>query len=148
MDLGDLFISNWADNSQIVVINNNRRQLFISFLKNMNLLRSFSTGYILRFMEIFKKELRTKMSSFILTIKTIFSIIEKFFIKSFFVFHVKGTKKNFFKWLNFFRIKLDKLRAVFYLYSPLLRIGNHGVKKIKSIKRKFKKKYIYGESFV
>lgn len=136
------------DNNQTIIINNKKNQLFVSFLQNFNFFKSMSTGYTLHYLKIFKKTLRRKLSSFILQLKVILNIIEKNFNNNFFIFQIKGTKKNFFKWLNFLKIRVQNLKVLFYLYTPQLRYMNFGLKKIKSIKKRLKKKYIYNENLI
>lgn len=137
-----------AKHNQTIILNNTKNQLFVSFFQEFKFFKSMSTGYTLHYLKIFKKNLRRKLSSFILQLKTILNIIEKNFNDSCFIFQIKGTKKNFFKWLNFLKIKAQNLKVLFYLYTPQLRYMNFGLKKVKSIKKRLKKKYIYTENLI
>jgi hypothetical protein len=136
------------DKCQLVILNNKNNQLFISFFKNFKFIKCFSTGYILSFLKIFKKNLRRKVSSFILQLKMVLNIIEKCFIDNFFIFNIKGTKKNFFKWLNFLKIKISNFKVIVYLYTPNIHQTPLKIKKVRAIKKRLKKKYLYQEGMI
>ena len=132
----------------VVIINNKRNQLIITLLKGLEILKSFSTGYIVNYLGLFKKNLRRKLSSFILQIKFLLGLIDKFYLRNFFIFNIIGTKKNFFKWLNFLKFKLVGLKVLVYVYSPSIFNNPIKIKKIKSIKKRLKKKYLYQDVMI
>jgi hypothetical protein len=93
---------NFNENEKIIkyntiVLNNKKNQLFISILKNNKFFKSFSTGYVLIYLDLLKKSLKKQTSSYILLLKIFLKMIENFFIKDLFLFNIIGTKKNFFK---------------------------------------------------
>ena len=135
-------------NYNVVIINNKRNQLIITLLKELEILKSFSTGYIVNYLGLFKKNLRRKLSSFILQIKFLLGLIDKFYLRNFFIFNIVGTKKNFFKWLNFLKFKLIGLKVLIYVYSPSIFNNPIKIKKIKSIKKRLKKKYLYQDVMI
>ena len=135
-------------NYNTVIINNTKNQLFISILKNNNFFKSFSIGYILMYLDLIKKSLKKQTSSYILLLKIILKMIENFFIKDLFLFNIVGTKKNFFKWLNFLKLKTVNLKTLIYIYTPSIFQTPIKIKKIKSIKKRLKKKYLYNETMI
>ena len=84
-------------NYNTIILNNKNNQLFISIIKNTTFFKSFSTGYILLYLDLVKKSLKKQTSSYILLLKLLLKMIETFFIKDLFLFNIVGTKKNFFK---------------------------------------------------
>ena len=82
---------------KLIIFNNLKKQIFISFLNKLRFLRSISTGFALTFFENIKKQSKTKISSFLLQLKVILTIIQKCYYFDFLVIQIKGTKKNFFK---------------------------------------------------
>ena len=132
----------------VVIINNKRNQLIITLLKSLEILKSFSTGYIVNYLGLAKKNLRRKLSSFILQIKFLLGIIDKFYLRNFFLFNIVGTKKNFFKWLNFLKFKLLGLKVLIYVYTPSIFNNPIKIKKVKSIKKRLKKKYLYQDVMI
>lgn len=135
------------DKNQIVIINNKNTQIFTTLLKNNLIIKSFSTGFVLTFFKLFKKCLRRKLTSFVLQLKMLINMIDKFYIDDFFVFNIKGTKKNFFKWLNFLKFNIKNFKVLLYVYTPSVFYYPVKIKKIKSIKKRMKKKYLYSEDF-
>jgi len=135
-------------NYNSIIINNKKNQLFISILKNHNFFKSFSTGYVLIYLDLLKKSLKKQTSSYILLLKLILKMIENFFIKDIFLFNIIGTKKNFFKWLNFLKLKTVNLKTLLYIYTPDIFQTPIKIKKIKSIKKRLKKKYLYSETMI
>jgi len=142
------FIKNKSIDYKSIILNNKKNQLFISFLKSTKFFKSFSTGYILTYLELLKKSLKRQNSSYILQLKVILKMIDTFFIKDVFLFNIIGTKKNFFKWLNFLKIKTQILKVLVYIYTPSVFNTPIKIKKIKSIKKRLKKKYLYQESMI
>lgn len=133
---------------KILLINNKKNQLFTSILKNNKLFKSLSTGYILNYLDITKKSLKRQTSSYLIQLKALIKIIDNFFNNDVFLINILGTKKNFFKWLNFLKIKSKSLKVLIYLYTPSIYQYPLKVKKIKSIKKRLKKKYIYKENLI
>lgn len=127
----------------IVLFNNRGHQIFVSFFKKFKFLRSFSTGYVLTFLDVFKKNLRQKLSSFILQFKFVLGVIGQLFLKNFFIINIKGTKPNFYKWLNFLKFNLEDFNVLIYVYTPVISYGNNNIKSVRAIKRRLKKKYMY-----
>lgn len=144
----NLLTNDYSTNYNIVLLNNKKNQLFASILKNGSFFKSFSTGYILTYLELIKKSLKRQSSSYILLLKTVLKMIENFFIKDLFLFNIIGTKKNFFKWLNFLKIKANNLKVLIYLYTPSVFQTPIRIKKVKSIKKRLKKKYLYSENMI
>jgi len=144
---------NFNENEKIIkyntiVLNNKKNQLFISILKNNKFFKSFSTGYVLIYLDLLKKSLKKQTSSYILLLKIFLKMIENFFIKDLFLFNIIGTKKNFFKWLNFLKLKTTNLKILIYIYTPNIFQTPIKIKKVKSIKKRLKKKYLYSETMI
>lgn len=73
------------------------------------------------------------------------NLLNEFYTKDWLFFNILGTKKNFFRWLNFLKYSLPTTRALIYVYTPCLFYKPIKIKKIKAIKRKFRKDYLYKE---
>lgn len=144
----NLLTNDYSTNYNTLLLNNKKNQLFVSILKNGLFFKAFSTGYILTYLELIKKSLKRQSSSYILLLKTILKMIENFFIKDLFLFNIVGTKKNFFKWLNFLKIKTNNLKVMIYIYTPSVFQTPIKIKKAKSIKKRLKKKYLYSENMI
>lgn len=135
----------FANNNQLILINNNTNQLYITLLRNNKYLISFSTGATLYFLQMFQKKLKKSIKSFVLQMKVLTSLLNNLYPKDWLIFNVFGTKKNFFKWLNFLKYSLNNPKILLYIYTPNMFQTPIKIKKIKSIKRKFKKEYVYNE---
>jgi hypothetical protein len=130
---------------KLILINNTKTQIFTSFFNVLYFIRSISTGYVLTFFQDLKKNIKRKLFSFVLQLKVVINVINKCFPDNNIIFQIKGTKKNFFKWLNFLRVKTRLFNVFFYIYTPKINLTRGDIKKIRSIKRRMKKKYIYKE---
>lgn len=138
---------NFTNRNQLILINNKNKQIFITIIRNAEFLISMSTGTCLKFLNLQKKELKRKVSSFILQIKLLINVINDCYTYDWLFVNIIGTKKNFFRWLNFLKYTLLKAKVLIYVYTPALFQAPIKVKKIKSIKRRLKKKYLYKEVF-
>lgn len=144
----NLSFNDFIADYKIIKFNIKNNQLFASLLKDTKLFKSFSTGYILNYLELFKKSLKKQTSSYIMLMKILLKIIEKFFLNDILLLNIVGTKKNFFKWLNFLKLKSNHLKILIYIYSPSIFNSPIKIKKIKSIKKRMKKKYLYNENMI
>lgn len=133
---------------KLLIFNTLKKQIFVSFLNRLRFIRSISTGFALTFFENLKKQSKTKISSFLLQLKVILTIIQKCYFFDFLIVQIKGSKKNFFKWLNFMKTQLALKKVLLYVYTPSLNLTRNNLKKIRSIKKNLKKKYIYTEKLI
>jgi hypothetical protein len=125
-----------------------RKQLRCNFILENKLIKSFSTGFVLTYTNTFKKELKKKKHSKVLLLKFVIKLLENIYNNYKLIIKIKGFSKNFYKWLNFFKLN-NKLNSskykdyVYYIFEPSFNLSGKQIKKIKSIKRRMKKKYIY-----
>lgn len=126
------------------LIIDNKRSQCRTILTNLNgFEKTYTNGLILKMAETFKKNLKKKNESTLLHIKSIVTLINDIYEKEMFIIVVKGTKMNFFKWLNFNTLKLGIPNIALYIYTPAIPQSPKQYKKIKCIKKNTRKKYIY-----
>ena len=134
---------------QLGLVFDNRRHQFYSNINVMGrLIKSFSNGFFLKLFEFFKKELKKKKSSTLLHLKSVLTVCKKNFFKHDYYVFIKGIKKKIYSLLNICKFKMLNLKILFLFYLPAVSISIKKYKKIKSIKKRLKKKYIYSEKLV
>jgi len=141
-----IYIQNHEDNELIILFNNDVKLRCSLILLNKTV-RTFTGGFLLHYTNTFKKELRKKKHTKILLVKFIIKVLDNIYPNYNFVVKVTGLSKNFFKWLNFFKLNsklsTNKQKYLYYVFKPALKLDSKNQKKIKSIKRRLKKKYVY-----
>lgn len=106
-----------------------------------NLVSSITPGIITKKLDIQTK--KNKKSS------KIINIMIKSMIKTYrqdenfhkLIIQIKGTKISFFKITSFFKDLLKKYTDAYFIYTPVIPNNNKNFKKIRSLKRNFRKKY-------
>lgn len=131
-----------------IIFNNTKKQLFISILSGSRLIRSISTGYVLKNVKNLKKNFKNKVNAYVLSFKFLTEIIENIFKKNIFIVQIKGCKIYFPKLIRFINTKSLKSRFKLFVFTPSIKYNSLNVKKVSSIKRKMKKKYIYNSPFM
>ena len=126
-----------------LIIDNKKNQCRTLLTDLYGFEKCYTNGLILKMAETFKKELKKKNESTLLHIKSIIALINDIFEKEMFVIVIKGTKTNFFRWLNFNTLRLGIPNIVFYIYTPAVPQSPKQYKKIKCIKKNTRKKYFY-----
>jgi len=133
---------------ELIVLFNNKKNLRCNIILEKNTVNSFTMGFILNYINTFKKELRKKKNSKTLLVKFVIKVLDNIYSNFNLIIKILGMSKNFYKWLNFFKLssKLsinERKKHLYYIFQPSLNLGAKNEKKIKSIKKRLKKKYIY-----
>jgi hypothetical protein len=127
------------------VIDNRHLQLFSHFYNLSGLFKTFSTGFFLKFFKIFKKELKKRLTSTILHLRSFLAILSRHYGAYYFLAFLRGSKKKFFSIFNLKKYKIENFNLLFYFFVPSVSISKKKIKKIRSIKKRLKKKYMYQE---
>jgi len=118
-------------------------QLRVSIISNNRLLKTITNGYVLRLAANFSKGLKKRVESSILTVKFVNTILTKFLKKKSIIICFKGVNVGFSRLLLFIKKNISSIKHSVFYFIPSINYGYERVKKIKAIKRRMKKKYIY-----
>ncbi len=132
-----------ANDSLLLIFDAKGPQLRVSILSNNRLLKTITSGYVLRLNEKFSKGLKKRLDSSILTVKFVNIIVTKFLRKKSIIICFKGINAAFSRLLLFIRKNISSIKHSVFYFIPSINFGYERVKKIKAIKRRMKKKYIY-----
>lgn len=127
----------------LIVLAMGRKQMRVSLTAKNRLIKCFTAGYVLRLSKDFSKGLKKRQESSILVIKFLISTIDTLFSKNKKVLVFKGGNVAFSRILLFIKKKLFKKKICTFYFSTNFNTGYENIKKIKAIKRRMKKKYIY-----
>jgi len=58
------------------------------------------------------------------------------------VVQIKGTKISFYKIIDFIKLSIKKYTDAYFIYTPTISNNNFRFKKIRSLKKNFRKKYL------
>jgi len=58
------------------------------------------------------------------------------------VVQIKGTKLSFFKVIDFIKITIKKYTDAYFVYTPVISNNNSRFKKVRSLKKNFRKKFL------
>lgn len=58
------------------------------------------------------------------------------------IIQIKGTKINFYKIIEYIRITIKNYTDAYFIYTPVISNNNYKFKKIRSLKKNFRKKYL------
>jgi hypothetical protein len=125
----------------IIVINSVKKKTFISFIKNNKSILNLTPGIITKKLEIKEKNIKKSFKILNLMVKTTINNIKKVYNPSNYIIQIKGTKNNLNQLLTLLRVRLD-LSKTFLIYTPIIGYNKLRFKKIRSIKKKLKKKFI------
>jgi hypothetical protein len=117
-----------------------KKQLFSTIFNKKKIALFVSNGLFLKKL-VLKKNQKKDSKVSILNLKRVVEFLQKKNVTSL-VINIMYSKNYLVKYLNFFKSSL-KNTHVLYFYSPKLNFSKKKFKKIKSIKRKLKKKYVF-----
>jgi len=125
----------------ILAFNFLKKKLNITYSYKNNLISSITPGVITKKLEIVNK--KNKKSS------KIINIMIKSMLKTYrnnenyhkLIIQIKGTKSSFFKILISLKDLLKKYTDTYFIYTPVICFNKKNFKKIRSLKRNFRKKY-------
>jgi hypothetical protein len=125
----------------IIIINILKKKIFITLIKNNKLILNLSPGIITKKLEINNKNAKKNLKIINLMIKTIINNFKKLYKSEYYFIQIKGAKNNIYTILNLLKIRVN-LKKTYFIFSPFINYNNYKFKKIRSIKRKLRKKFI------
>jgi len=126
-------------------MDNRHLQLYTHFYNLEGLFKTFSTGFFLKFFKIFKKELKKRVTSTVLHLRSFLAILSRHYGAYYLIAFLRGSKKKFFSVFNLGKYKIENFNLLFYFFIPSISIAKTKTKRIRSIKKRLKKKYMYQE---
>jgi hypothetical protein len=106
-----------------------------------NLISSITPGIITKKLEIYSKKNKKSTKIINIMIKSILKTYKNNENYHKLVIQIKGTKSSFNKILIFFKDIIKKYTDVYFIYTPVIAFNKKKFKKIRSLKRNFRKKY-------
>lgn len=128
-------------NSLIIQINIKNTKPKIVVINKDKCFTNITAGIIFKKLNMKIKKLKKTEKMLNLMLKSIYSNIIRFIYFKKVIIHIKGTKSNIFKAVSLVNNSF-KNKNVFLIYSPKIKYGLTKFKKLKSIKRRLKKKFI------
>jgi hypothetical protein len=125
----------------ILVINTTKKKTFVSFIRKNKSILNLTPGIITKKLDIKEKNAKKSFKILNLMIKTTINNVKKIYNPINYVIQIKGTKSNLNQLLNLLRVRLD-FKKVFLIYTPIIGYNTLRFKKVRSIKKKLKKKFI------
>lgn len=125
----------------ILTFNFLKKKLNVNLTYKNNLVSSITPGIITKKLEIYSK--KNKKSTKIINIM-IKSMLKTYRNNENFhklIIQIKGTKSSFTKILVFFKDIIKKYTDTYFIYTPVISFNKQNFKKIRSLKRNFRKKY-------
>lgn len=106
-----------------------------------NLISCITPGIITKKLDIIKKKNKKTNKVTNIMIK---SILKTYYKNENFhklIIQIKGTKSSFIKILIFFKDIIKKYVDTYFIYTPVIAFNKKSFKKIRSLKKNFRKKY-------
>lgn len=124
----------------VLQMKSTKKQLVCTVFKKKKIIFFISNGFFLKKLSLKKSQKKDSKVS-VLNLKNIVEFIKKKNINSL-VVNLVYAKSFSIRHLYFLKNNLKKMN-ILYLYSPKINFSKNRFKKVKSIKRKLKKKYVY-----
>ena len=118
-----------------------KKQLFNTIRYNNKLILMHSNGMFLKQLNLTKKSKKKDSKVSIVNLKKTMEIFEKM-KKTNLIINIVGSRVFLLKYVNFLKNTL-KNNEVIFIFTPSINYSLNKFKKIQSIKRKLKKKYVY-----
>lgn len=125
----------------ILTFNFLKKKLNINYSYKNNLVSSITPGIITKKLEIISKKNKKSTKIINIMIKSMLKTYRKNENFHKLIIQIKGTKSSFFKILVFFKDILKKYTDAYFIYTPVISFNKKSFKKVRSLKRNFKKKY-------
>ncbi len=125
----------------ILTFNFLKKKLNITYSYKNNLISSITPGIITKKLEIISKKNKKSTKIINIMIKSMLKTYKKNENYHKLIIQIKGTKSSFFKILVFFKDIIKKYTDAYFIYTPVISYNKKNFKKIRSLKRNFRKKY-------
>lgn len=102
---------------------------------------SITPGIITKKLEIINKKNKKSTKIINIMIKSMLKTYKKNENYHKLIIQIKGTKSSFFKILITFKDIIKKYTDTYFIYTPVVPFNKRNFKKIRSLKRNFRKKY-------
>jgi hypothetical protein len=132
--------NNLSNYNNVLQIKSTKKQLFCTIFNNKKIIFFVSNGFFLKKLMLKKSQKKDSKVS-ILSLKNVIEFLKKKSIKNLIV-NLNFAKSFSTKYIHFIKSTFKNTNVI-YVYSTLLNFSKKKFKKIKSIKRKLKKRYIY-----
>jgi len=125
----------------ILTFNFLKKKLNITYSYKNNLVSSITPGIITKKLEIINKKNKKSIKIINIMIKSILKTYKKNENFHKLIIQIKSTKSSFFKILIFFKDILKKYTDAYFIFTPVVSYNKKNFKKIRSLKKNFRKKY-------
>ena len=125
----------------ILTFNFLKKKLNITYSYKNNLISSITPGIITKKLDIINKKNKKSSKIVNIMIKSILKTYRKNENFHKLIIQIKGTRSSFFKVLIHIKDIIKKYTDTYFMYTPVMSFNKKGFKKIRSLKRNFKKKY-------
>lgn len=125
----------------ILTFNFLKKKLNITYSYKNNLISSITPGIITKKLDIISKKNKKSSKIINIMIKSILKTYRKNENFHKLIIQIKGTKLSFFKILISLKDIIKRYTDTYFIYTPVISFNKKNFKKIRSLKRNFKKKY-------
>lgn len=125
----------------ILTFNFLKKKLNITYSCKNNLISSITPGIITKKLDIINKKNKKSIKIVNIMVKSMLKTYRKNENYHKLIIQVKGTKSSFYKILIFVKDILKKYTDAYFIYTPVISFSKKNFKKIRSLKRNFRKKY-------
>lgn len=125
----------------VLTFNFLKKKLNITYSYKNNLMFSITPGIITKKLNIIKKKNKKSNKIVNLMIKSVLKNYKKNENFHKLIIQMKGTKSFFFKILTYLKDIFKKYVDVYFVYTPVISFNKKNFKKIRSLKKNFKKKF-------
>lgn len=125
----------------VLTFNFLKKKLNVNLSYKNNLISSITPGIITKKLEIISKKHKKSAKITNIMIKSMLKTYRNNENFHKLIIQIKGTKSSFNKILIFFKDIIKKYTDVYFIYTPVISFNKKNFKKIRSLKRNFKKKY-------
>lgn len=125
----------------ILTFNFLKKKLNITYSYKNNLISSITPGIITKKLDIINKKNKKSTKIINIMVKSMLKTYRKNENYHKLLIQVKGTKSTFYKILIFVKDILKKYTDAYFVYTPVISFNKKNFKKIRSLKRNFRKKY-------
>lgn len=125
----------------ILTFNFLKKKLNVNLSYKNNLLSSITPGIITKKLEIHNKKNKKSTKIINIMIKSMLKTYKNNENFHKLIIQIKGTKSSFVKILVFFKDIIKKYTDTYFVYTPVISFNKRNFKKVRSLKRNFRKKY-------
>jgi hypothetical protein len=125
----------------ILTFNFLKKKLNITYTYKNNLISCITPGIITKKLDIVNKKNKKSNKIVNIMVKSMLKTYKKNDNFHKLIIQIKGTKLSFIKILIFFKDILKKYTDAYFIYTPSITFNKKNFKKIRSLKKNFRKKY-------